>query len=155
MRNIFALFRRLTLGVNSLSYRLGRTPAVSNSTISTELVRHCLAREDPTILEIGCNDGTHTLWFLEMFESPRVYCFEPDPRAIARFKAKVGQRSNVQLTEIALSNQNGELIFYQSGGQRSEEHARVMPEGWETNQVPFDGPRNILAHTHGSLLMRG
>jgi len=104
---------------------------VSYSKLSKELIRECVGREDPTILEIGCNDGTHTLWFLEIFENPKVYCFEPDPRAIARFKTKVGHRSNVNLFEIALSDHNGEVTFYQSGGQLNEEKAKAMPKGWD------------------------
>ncbi|MDD5261891.1 MAG: FkbM family methyltransferase [Methylacidiphilales bacterium] len=104
---------------------------MSDSGISRELIRDCVGREDPTILEIGCNDGTDTLRFLEMFKNPKIYCFEPDPRAIARFKAKVGERSNVHLYEMALSDRNGEATFYQSGGRKNVESAQAMPEGWD------------------------
>jgi FkbM family methyltransferase len=81
-----------------------------------------------------------------MFESPKVYCFEPDPRAIARFKTKVGQGSEVTLAEIALSDHNGEVIFYQSGGQRSEEHAKVMPEGWDKSGSIRRPKEHLTAH---------
>lgn len=90
-----------------------------------------MAREDPTILDIGCNDGTHTLWFLEIFKNPTIYCFEPDPRAVDRFKAKVGRRSNVNLFEIALSDQDGQCIFYKSDGWLNKEQAEMMPGGWD------------------------
>ncbi len=106
-------------------------PPVSHSGISRDLIRDCVAREDPVILEIGCNDGTDTLGFLEMFKNPKIYCFEPDPRAIARFKAKVGERSNVHLFEMALSDHSGETPFYQSGGQCDVELSKARTEGWD------------------------
>lgn len=131
LRKILTRFPRLKILLKFLWYRLQGTPPVSYSEISKELIRECVAKEDPTILEIGCNDGGQTLWFLEIFENPKIYCFEPDPRALARFKTKVGQRSNVSLFEIALSDHNGEVIFYQSGGQRNEEQANAMTKGWD------------------------
>jgi FkbM family methyltransferase len=106
-------------------------PVAFPKKISKELIRECVGREDPMILEIGCNDGSETLWFLEMFERPTVHCFEPDPRAIARFKTTVGQRPNVHLVELALSDHGGEVTFYQSSGMRSEEQAKAMPDGWD------------------------
>nr|VFJ64615.1 MAG: fucosyl-beta-1,4-N-acetylglucosamine oligosaccharide 2-O-methyltransferase NoeI [Candidatus Kentron sp. FW] len=99
--------------------------------ITEDLVRECVGRSDPTILEIGCNDGTDTLWFLEIFENPKIYCFEPDPRAIARFKEKVGQHPNINLFEIALSDHDGSVVFYQSDGQLNERAMEDMPEGWD------------------------
>ena len=131
LRGIRRRLLRFTIPLKLLWHRLMGTAPVSRSTISKELIRECVAGEAPTILEIGCNDGTHTLWFLEMFARPTVYCFEPDPRAIARFKANVGERPNVHLAEIALSDHNGEVAFYQSGGQRDDEQTRAMPEGWD------------------------
>jgi 2-O-methyltransferase len=130
-KKILTRFPRLEILLRSLYYRFQGTPPLSYSEISKELIRECVGREDPTILEIGCNDGFHTLWFLEIFKNPKIYCFEPDPRAIARFKAKVGRQSNVDLFEIALSDHNGEITFYQSDGQLNEEQTNAMPEGWD------------------------
>jgi FkbM family methyltransferase len=114
-------------------------PPISYSKITAEIINECVGKSNPTILEIGCNDGTHTLWFNEMFEYPTIYCFEPDPRAIGRFKSKVGQRSNINLFEIALSDLNGTTTFYQSSFGNYEKLAEryssglleKMPEGWD------------------------
>jgi len=85
----------------------------------------------PTILEIGANDGEHTLWFLSTFLEPRVYCFEPEPRAAARFKRKVGTHPNVQLYEVAIGEADGEAIFYRSDGV-AEDPSFPRPEsGWD------------------------
>ena len=136
LRKILAYFPRIIKLLKSLYYRLPGVPPVAydtiiRSNISQDLIRELIAKEDPTILEIGCNDGKHTLWFLQMFKSPKLYCFEPDPRAIARFKAKVGPRANVHLFEIALSDHNGDEVFHQSGGLRNQEDAKVFPGGWD------------------------
>jgi 2-O-methyltransferase len=147
IKKLLSRFPRLKSLLKFLYYRLQGTPPVSDSKISKELIREFVGREDPTILEIGCNDGTHTLWLLEIFENPKIYCFEPDPRAITRFKTKIGQRSNVNLFEIALSDHNGEITFYQSGGKLNEEQAKAMPKGWDLSgsirQSQLDNQRNI------------
>jgi FkbM family methyltransferase len=44
-----------------------------------------------------------------------IYCFEPDPRAIARFKKHLGsQLDKVKLFEIAVSDRNGKIDFHTS-----------------------------------------
>jgi FkbM family methyltransferase len=128
--------------------QLGRFPALKNAlrpiyrafvkepprkvdVISERLLRACITNPEPTILEIGCNDGSHTRWFLELFSDATIYCFEPDPRAIARFRGNINEPDRVSLFELALSDKDGETIFYQSGGQLDSESAGTMPEGWD------------------------
>ena len=146
VKKMLARFPRLRILLNFIYDRLHGKPPISYSKISKELIRKCVGKEDPTILEIGCNDGTHTLWFLEVFENPKVYCFEPDPRAIARFKTKVGQRSNINLFEIALSDHNGEVEFYQSGGNLNEEKAKAMPKGWDLSGSIRQPKEHLIIH---------
>lgn len=122
---------RLKRGLQAVYYFLHGTPQVSYSQISAELVRQSAGRPDPLILEIGANDGGHTQWFLEIFENPKIYCFEPDPRAAARFRRNIGARPNVALFELAMSAHEGEITFYQSGGVRDGGQADAMPEGWD------------------------
>jgi 2-O-methyltransferase len=131
-------------------------PQVSNSTITKDVIGCCVCKPDPTILEIGCNDGSNTLSLLNIFENPKIYCFEPDPRAIARFKKKVGQRSNVTLFEMALSDRNGEITFYQSDGQRDEKTADALPEGWDLSgsiRQPKDHLREFPWVTFGKSII--
>lgn len=130
IRNTLSRFPRLKRLLKSLYCFLRGEPQISYSQITKELIQECVGKADPTILEIGCNGGGHTAWFLKMFENPRIFCFEPDPRAAARFRKKIGQHANVNLFEIALSDRNGEITFYQSGGQHSEQ-TKVMPEGYD------------------------
>src|SRR5215831_6774458 len=81
------------------------------------LTHHAIAalinKPNPTILEIGCNDGSDTLAFLRVMPQAKICCFEPDPRAIARFKNNLGSDlDKVRLVEVALSNRTGKVDFH-------------------------------------------
>jgi|GEM_PF-3220983 len=60
-------------------------PVVTNDALSDALIRRLIGRDDPIIFDIGCHDGGHTRWFLDLFPKARVHGFEPDVPAIARF----------------------------------------------------------------------
>jgi 2-O-methyltransferase len=84
-----------------------------------------LEKVDPTILEIGCNNGSDTLGFFSVMPKARIYCFEPDPRAISRFKRNLADHfDRVTLIEAAVSNQNGQIEFHASSGGDSD-------KGWD------------------------
>jgi len=122
--NIFSRLKKLN---KLIYYHLKREPPVTDSSITQEFICQLVSRPNPTIIEIGCHDGTHTQWFLEIFDSPQIFCFEPDPRAAIRFKQKIGNIPEVNFYQHAISNQNGTTTFYMSSGQESE----IMPEGWD------------------------
>lgn len=117
--------------VRSMYYRVLGLPVVDYNGINADMLKGNVTVENPTILEAGCNDGTHTLWFLEMFNNPFLYCFEPDPRAARRFKEKVGQRSNVVLLEQGLSGRTGKMTFYQSDGVLDAAQVTSQDDGWD------------------------
>ena len=146
LKRVLDHFPRQKKALKSLYGAFNGLPPVSNSEITKELIRECVGKSCPTILEIGCNDGGHSLWFLEIFEKPDVYCFEPDPRAIARFKKKVGQRSNIRLFEIALSDHDGNITFHQSGGKHGEVSTEAMPEGWDLSGSIKQPKNHLTAH---------
>ena len=146
IKNRLARFPRVKSQLQSLYDLFQGLPPLSNSAISKELIREFVGRSDPVILDIGCNDGKHTAWFLEVFESPRIFSFEPDPRAAARFRAKIGQASNVELFEIALSDRNGDVTFYQSAGHRNEKQADKMPEGWDLSGSIRKPKEHLVVH---------
>ncbi len=79
-----------------------------------------LQKPNPVILDIGCNDGTDTRRFLRLCPKAQLYCFEPDPRAAARFKEYMNlYLDKVRLFEIAISNRNGTIDFHPSNGDGS------------------------------------
>ncbi len=146
MQIVKTLLRRFKYLLKTIYYSLQGIPLVSDSQITREIIREYIGKEDPTILEIGSNGGEHTLWFHEMFSNPKIYCFEPDPRAIARFKKKVGRLPNINLFEIALCDQNGEVVFYQSSGHKNEENLKSMPDGWDLSGSVRQPKDHLIAY---------
>lgn len=95
--------------------------------ISHAEVKDLLNKPDPTILEIGANDGRDTIRFIKDFPRLQIHCFEPEPRAIRRWQSAVPKRAGVTLVETAVGAINGEIEFHASGG-REEKRG---PEGWD------------------------
>jgi 2-O-methyltransferase len=89
-----------------------------------------LNRPDPTILDIGTNNGGHTKAFFDLFPYGLVHSFEPDPRAIRKFKSNLALYPRAKLYEIAIADKDGSTTFYASGGQNVEVNY-IMPEGWD------------------------
>jgi len=145
-KKILTHFPNLEFLLMSMYNRFQRIPPISYSSISKELLRDCIGREDPTILEIGSNDGSSTLWFFEVFEAPKVYCFEPDPRAIRRFNSKVGNHTNIKLFEIALSDRNGEIEFHQSSGHTKNKKVNTKPNGWDLSGSIRQPKDHLIRH---------
>ncbi|HUI96851.1 MAG TPA: FkbM family methyltransferase [Xanthobacteraceae bacterium] len=69
-----------------------------------------------TIVEVGAHDGSSTESFRLMFPRARIIAFEPEPRAIGKFKARPGLQ-NVTLIESAVGDRNGEAVFHRSSGR--------------------------------------
>jgi 2-O-methyltransferase len=84
-------------------------------------------KSEPVIFEIGCNNADDTLAFLAEIPRAKMYCFEPDPGAVRRFKERLGaDLSKVTLSEIAISDRTGTIDFHpNSGGQLPEGYPRV------------------------------
>jgi len=75
-----------------------------------------IGRPDPLIIEVGCNDGTDTQRFLNTFPECQIVCFEPDPRAIARFKRTITD-PRVTLVEAAAADRDGWSPWFASHGE--------------------------------------
>lgn len=104
---------------------LNRVQGLTNTSPPHEAIAALVGKPDPTILEIGSNDGSDTLALLRAMPQATIYCFEPDARAVARFKGLFGSNlDKVTLFEVAVSHRSGKINFYPSdGGDR--------PEGWD------------------------
>jgi FkbM family methyltransferase len=89
-----------------------------------------LNKQNPVILDIGCNDGRHTLMFLALFPAAKVYAFEPDPRARQRFRSLVTD-SRAKLFDLAISSLDGTAEFFVSNGLPSEKRRAELPQGWD------------------------
>jgi len=98
---------------------------VSPGNLAVASIKDLLATDEPVILEIGANCGQTTIEFLEHFPKATIHCFEPDPRAIRKFKQAINH-PNIFLHEIAIGKTNGYISFNQSAGGEA-----IDPEGWD------------------------
>jgi len=107
-------------------------PPVTQSEFNLGDLVRLLGTRTPVILEVGANDGSHTLAFLELFRWARIYAFEPDPRAAKKFKSRV-LNSGVTLFEMAIGANDAEAAFHVSSGwpDQSEAVKIAYPEGWD------------------------
>jgi FkbM family methyltransferase len=107
-----------------ISQNLSEIP-LSAGNLDVVNIKKLVQKENPVILEIGANCGQTTIDFIQHFPNAIIHCFEPDPRAIRKFKRLVNH-PNVFLHEIAIGNSNGTITFHQSAGGEA-----IDPEGWD------------------------
>jgi FkbM family methyltransferase len=100
-----------------------------------QTARQLVGQDWGTILEIGANDGEDSERFLACFPEADLYCFEPDPRAIRRWRSRIHD-PRATLYEIALADHQGTVTLHQSGGR--------PPGKYWTNYGDWDKSGSIL-----------
>lgn len=90
-------------------------------------IRQRVGKDDPVIVEIGANCGQTTVELLKAMPGATIFAFEPDPRAIAKFREAI-THPNVHLHECAIGATNGTVTFHQSSGA---EHLSEYSQGWD------------------------
>jgi FkbM family methyltransferase len=98
-------FRKIVRKIVNKDYDLGLTK---------DKIKKLLNKEDPLVLDIGANNGRDSREFFLTFKNPTVYCFEPDLRAIRKFKNRLDYK-NCKLFEVAISDRDGKANFFVSG----------------------------------------
>jgi FkbM family methyltransferase len=101
-------------------------PITSGALTATE-IRQFVGKDDPIIIEVGANCGQTTVELLKAMPRATIFAFEPEPRAIAKFRAAIAS-PNVHLYECAIGAVNGTTSFYQSSGA---EHLLEYRQGWD------------------------
>ena len=122
--------RTTSRALKELRRIITREPKIAPGEFDPATLPQLLRKENPVILDIGCNNGGHTLLFLSLFKNARVFSFEPDPRAQARFKKEVTD-SRAKLFEMAISATDGTAEFYVSDGLPPAEWKAALPAGWD------------------------
>jgi len=100
---------------------------ITPGTLSATEIRQRVGKDDPVIIEVGANCGQTTSELLKAMPSATIFAFEPDPRAIAKFRDAI-VNPNVHLYECAIGAVNGKISFHQSSGV---EHLAEYREGWD------------------------
>jgi FkbM family methyltransferase len=111
---------------------------VRSKPLAFDEIRDLVGRPDPVILEVGANAGTHSKLFLDTFPDCRLFCFEPDVRAIARWKRAINDRRAL-LAPIALGATDGNVPFHVSGGLETPQR----PDGYDKSGS-LRAPKTVL-----------
>jgi FkbM family methyltransferase len=106
-------------------------------------------RKDSVVIEVGSNSGEDTERLLEVFKQARVYCFEPDPRAARKWQDRV-DNPRAELEEIAISNAEGEISFYQSRGLPPGYSENEFPDGWDLSGSIAEPKNHTVIHPWSS-----
>lgn len=103
----------------------------------SELVK-LINKQNPIIFDIGCNNFEDALEFDELFDDPKIYCFDPDPRINNAYNSRLGRPFSFY--PIALSNINSKCDFYlsdkrsdkewtaSSSMRQPKEHLNIFPD---------------------------
>lgn len=93
-----------------------------------------IARNNPTILEVGAHIGDQSARFADWFPYAQIFAFEPDPRPVRVFRS-LPINPRVHMIECALGSHIGKVEFYQSNGLPPSTPDYVLeayhPEGWD------------------------
>ena len=114
--------------------------------LSAAEIRQRVGKDDPIIIEVGANCGQTTIDLLQAIPGATIHAFEPDPRAIAKFRDTV-VNPNVHLYECAIGAVNGSISFHQSSGA---EHLA----GYQ-RQLAEEGLNGLVAQGHGREVTSG
>jgi 2-O-methyltransferase len=110
---------------------LRREPPLTPGEFDLNALPTLLGKDDPVILDIGCNHGEHTLEFLRLFKASKVYAFEPDPRALDGFRSMV-KNERAKLFDFAISDKDGTTEFHVSDGLHPwPKWKEVRSTGWD------------------------
>lgn len=101
---------------------------ISPGALSAEEIRALVGRNDPVIIEVGANSGQTTVEMLRCMPLATIHAFEPEPRAIAKFRRNVPASDRVHLHECAVGATNGSVTFHRSSGA---EHLPDYQAGWD------------------------
>jgi len=101
---------------------------ITQGTLTADEIRTLVGRDDPVIVEIGANRGQTTVEMLKAMPGATIYAFEPDPRAVAKFRRAIQENPRVHLFECAIGAVNGTAAFHQSSGV---EHKAEYLQGWD------------------------
>jgi FkbM family methyltransferase len=100
---------------------------ISPGVLTGAEIRELLGKDAPVILDIGANCGQTTAELLKALPRATIFAFEPDPRAIAKFRHRITD-PRARLHECAVGATNGTISFHQSSGA---EHVAEYAEGWD------------------------
>lgn len=102
---------------SSFGYSITKTAvpdkAIEERTDPYLMQRKLLAgKKDLCIFDVGAHYGETALRYNTLFPGASIYSFEPFPDSVAKYQQNTREYTNIKVFENALSNVQGETIFY-------------------------------------------
>ena len=79
-----------------------------------DILKIIVTNNKPVFIDIGANKGQTIEKFLNLYKDAKIYSFEPTPCLFNALKQKYIKRTNISLSNIALSNKTGNAEFFES-----------------------------------------
>jgi len=131
--------------VDAVRILLKLDPPITQGEFDLNTLPEILGKEDPIFLDIGCNEGHHTRMFIKLFKYSKVFSFEPDSRAQAKYRDTV-KDNRAKLFDFAISDNDGTTKFHVSSGAPSQEWEKDHPEGWDLSGSIKEPKEHLLIH---------
>ena len=123
-------------------------PPITREKITFNFIRSLVGAHAHTILDIGAHHGWQSAELCRSFPQAAIHAFEPDPRAIAKFRERV-RDPRVFLHEMAIAAVDGTAPFHVSSGlppSIPSERLSDYPQGWDQSGSLL-APKNHLTRT--------
>jgi FkbM family methyltransferase len=98
------------------------TLPITKQTIKTYLP------ENPIILEAGAHNGSDTEEMARLWPKCTIYAFEPIPKFFDMISQKAHSNDQIKCFKLALSDKNGQAMFYVSSGMSDASSSLLLPK---------------------------
>ena len=116
------LFDASIRGIGILNYK--------NDVVSGEhhfLKHHLLSFQNPTVVDVGANDGLYSTEVCSVNKNTHVFAFEPHPETYKRLLLRSSGVKNMTPVNAACGSSVGQLVLYDYAGSTGTEHASLHP----------------------------
>lgn len=123
-------------------------PPITPEKFTFDFIRSLVGIQAHTILDVGAHHGWHSVELCRCFPEAVIHAFEPDPRAILKFRERV-RDPRVVLHEMAIAAMDGTAPFHVSSGLPPgipPERLPDYPQGWDQSGSLLP-PKNHLTRT--------
>lgn len=81
--------------------------------------------QDPTVVDVGANEGSYIESVLSANRDVRAFAFEPHPATYKRLLSRTSGKQNVTAVNAACGRVAGQLVLYDYAGSTGSEHASL------------------------------
>ena len=77
----------------------------------SKIIKNITNYKSPIIFDVGANEGESIEFFLNLFDSPKIYSFEPEKKSYQKISSKYEGNKAVKLFNFAFGNKKEKLIL--------------------------------------------